>query len=182
MTALRTMRSTCGLILCLPICYLLLVAAIFLKIKSNNDGHFFYALDDPYIHLALSEQLAHGHYGLNPGEATSPSSSILWPFLLVPFAGHSIHVYSPLLWNVLFGAIAACVIGAIAAKLPLDGEDGANESAVWGRRLGVAVLLLFTANLVSLTFVGMEHVLQVLLSTICVAGLLIAWDERRIPI
>ncbi len=32
-------------------------------------GPFTYALDDPYIHLALAEEIARGHYGVNPGEA-----------------------------------------------------------------------------------------------------------------
>ena len=40
--------------------------------------------DAPYTHLALAEQIRHGTYGLNPGEPSAPSSTILFPFLLVP--------------------------------------------------------------------------------------------------
>jgi hypothetical protein len=35
-------------------------------------GHFSYSLDDPYIHLALAQQIIRGHYGLNPGEVSAP--------------------------------------------------------------------------------------------------------------
>jgi hypothetical protein len=51
-----------------------------------NGGHFTYALDDAYIHLALARNIAHGHYGVNAGEFAAPASSALWPFLLAPFA------------------------------------------------------------------------------------------------
>jgi hypothetical protein len=179
MDSLSTKKLEDSLILSALICYLALVAMIFLKIRANNDGHFFYALDDPYIHLAPSEQLAHGHYGLNPGEATSPSSSILWPFLLVPFAHRWFHVYLPLLWNVLFGSLAVCVIAGVVARLPgLKEETGA---AGWMKRLATAILLMLTANLVSLTFMGMEHTLQVLLAIVCAAGLIRTWDEGKMP-
>jgi hypothetical protein len=140
MTDLRMKDSSRSLMLAALTCYLLLVAVMFVKIRANNDGHFFYALDDPYIHLALSEQLAHGHYGLNPGEATSPSSSIVWPFLLIPFAGHPLHLYMPLLWNVLFGSLAMWVIAGTVSRLP--GFDGDSDRMAWGKRLGIALLLM----------------------------------------
>jgi len=129
--------------------------------------------------LALSEQLAHGHYGLNPEEATSPSSSIVWPFLLIPFAGRALHLYMPLLWNVLFGSLAVGVIAATVARLP-DFDEGGGRPA-WSQRLGTVMLLILVGNLVSLTFLGMEHVLQVLLAIVCAAGLIRTWDEGRMP-
>mgnify|MGYP001017862235 CR=1 FL=1 len=45
-------------------------------------GFFFYTLDDPYIHLALAENILRGHYGINLDEPSSPSSSIVYPFLV----------------------------------------------------------------------------------------------------
>ena len=42
-----------------------------------NAGRFTYTLDDPYIHLALAERIRRGLYGINPGEAASPASSLL---------------------------------------------------------------------------------------------------------
>ena len=32
------------------------------------DGHLVYALDDPYIHLAVAESILQGGYGVNMGE------------------------------------------------------------------------------------------------------------------
>ena len=52
--------------------YLCLTGLLVLHIRHACDGHFVYAIDDPYIHLALAQNLAHGHYGINPGEASSP--------------------------------------------------------------------------------------------------------------
>lgn len=167
------------LILAALFVYLLLVSLIFFKILRNNNGHFVYTQDDPYIHLALSEQLAHGHYGLNPGETASPSSSILWPFLLIPFAGHAAQAYMPLFWNLLFGALAACVIAATVERLP--GFDEEHTGSLRARQLTILVLLTLDANLIALTFVGMEHTLQVLLAILCAAGLIRTWQQAKVP-
>jgi hypothetical protein len=159
--------------------YLVLVALTFFRIKALNDGHFVYALDDPYIHLALSEQIAHGHYGINPGEASSPSSSVIWPFLLTAFAGQRWHIYVPLALNVVFGLAAVVLIAFVVDRWPpFSVEPGL---AGWSKRLFTILLLMMAGNLVSLTFVGMETVLQCLLAIACAAGLMVAWDEHRVP-
>jgi len=46
---------------------------------GRSSPESFYSLDDPYIHLALAENMARGHFGVNLGEASNPSSSIIWP-------------------------------------------------------------------------------------------------------
>ena len=61
-----------------------------------NEGLFTYTLDDPYIHLRLAENISQGHYGINPSEYSAPSSSILWPFLLVPFSSFFVLSIRPL--------------------------------------------------------------------------------------
>ena len=66
-------------------------------ILSRNGGRLTYTLDDPYIHLALSEGIAEGHYGIHPAEPSAPSSSIVWPFLLAPGARLPLHELLPLL-------------------------------------------------------------------------------------
>ena len=38
-----------------------------------HHGHFAYVIDDPYIHLALSERIAHGHLQARNHSATLPS-------------------------------------------------------------------------------------------------------------
>ena len=65
---------------------LIIVLLEFLDIMRLNNGLLVYTLDDPYIHLSLAQQILKGHYGINAGEFSAPSSTILWPFILAPFA------------------------------------------------------------------------------------------------
>ena len=92
------LSATKKLVLCSILIYTVLVAALIAEVFVKT-GHFVYPLDDAYIHLALAEQLAHGQYGTNPGEFSSPSSSLLWPFLLIPFAGTRLHTFVPLIFQ-----------------------------------------------------------------------------------
>jgi hypothetical protein len=168
--------------------YLAVVVGLLFAILHRNDGIFTYSLDDPYIHLALAENLAHGHYGINPGEPSSPSSSILWPFLLAPFALWSGNQYLPLVLNVVCCGSAAWLIGRIVdgwrwpgpGQSPL-GCDGPVGPLAWFARFALAAALMLVANLAGLTFVGMEHGLQVLLAIACAAGVIEAFAGRPIP-
>ncbi|WP_263383199.1 hypothetical protein [Granulicella arctica] len=171
--------SSRNLILFCALSYLFVAAILFVTIRKHNDGHFIYALDDPYIHLALAENLAHGHYGINPTEFSSPSSSVLWPFLLIPLAGTAMHSYVPLFWNLLFGLLSACLIGWAVARWPPQ-RDEQGRMPFWQQMI-TALLLMLSANIASLTFVGMEHVLQILLSICCAIGIMEALSDREIP-
>ena len=95
--------------------FLLMLVAEIAAIVLLNHGHFAYVIDDPYIHLALSERIAHGHYGLNPDETVAPSSSILWPFLLAPFAWFEWHALVPLAFCSL-AAVVALVSTGVAER------------------------------------------------------------------
>lgn len=167
-TALRAL--CCGI-------FLLLILLVFLCIRHWNDGHFVYGLDDPYIHLALSEQIAHGHYGINPTEYSSPASSIVWPFLLAMFAGSALHPYVPLLLSVAAGLAAVYVLAGIVEAIAPANRSGSG----WPLRLLLTMLLMFCGNLISLPFLGMEHELQVLLAIVCAAGLCEVWSGRPMP-
>ena len=174
------MKNASRTLVLFSICaYLFAVFVLYRAILIKTGGRFVYAMDDPYIHLALAENLAHGHYGINPTEFASPSSSILWPFLLVPFTGTELNSFLPLLWNILFGVLAAGLIGHLVAGLPLRVEE--SEPMPWWQKAIAVILLLFAANLFSLTILGMEHVLQVLLAICCALGLLEALAERPVP-
>jgi hypothetical protein len=139
----------------------------FTAIRALCAGKFVYSLDDPYIHLALSERIAGGTYGINPGEPAAPSSSMLWPFLLAPFAAFSFFEYIPLIFNLLLTFAALFVYAQIArlafTQLPLP---FAEAGAAW-----LAVFLIPATNLVGLAFTGMEHSLQVFLCALIVLGL-----------
>ena len=88
---------------------------ILLQILRLNQGFFTYILDDAYIHLALAENIAKGTYGVNPGEFAATSSSILWPFLLTPFARFEL---APLILNLLTGICFLVVCSRILGLKP----------------------------------------------------------------
>ena len=54
-----------------------ILLGLFLSILKLNDGAFIYTMDDPYIALALSDQIRHGNYGIDAGLHCAPASSIL---------------------------------------------------------------------------------------------------------
>jgi hypothetical protein len=147
-------------------------------ILLKNDGHFVYSLDDPYIHLALSERISRGSYGLNAGEFVTPSSSIIWPFLLVPGAGTGIHPYIPLIYNLIFGTLAAWLIGTMVRAFLWVRIGRFRLLRCWL----LSLLLVVAASLPALVFTGMEHVLQVLTAVVCAYGILLAYRNSPIPI
>jgi hypothetical protein len=157
--------------------YALLCLVIFVAIRKVNQGHFLFSLDDPYIHLALANQIAHGHYGINPGEAASPSSSLIWPLLLALFSHTNWQPYAALGLNFLAGLGGAVLVGWNVANWPKR-DRTVEEHA---DRIISVVLLIVIGNLVGLTFVGMEHTLQVMLAGCCATGMIFCLQGRRIP-
>ena len=140
---------------------LLPLVAIFLQIMRLTHGNFTYTLDDPYIHLALAENLWGGWYGINLGEVSAPSSSVIWPFMLAPFAILGTwFAYAPLVLNALFLAASGVVLMRIFMK----------QSLLVASLLAFSLMLFM--NLYGLVFSGMEHNLQVLLVLLIAHGLL----------
>ena len=137
------------------------------RIQERNEGQFCYALDDAYIHLSLAREIGEQlHYGVQPGEVSAPSSSILWPFLLAPFAASTAFVLVP--WAIAFAAALLFLLVA--------------QDVVWralvpkSRRAALAAAVIgcawvFSSNLVALVFTGMEHTLQLLLGALIVRGM-----------
>lgn len=169
--------------------YLALCLWFYFQIRLANYGHFLFALDDPYIHLSLSQQLAHGHYGINPQEYSSPSSSIVWPLLLTPFARFAWQRQVPLCLNLVAGMGVAILGAAAVARWPVfvSGAarsltaDSFTRAEQW-RRILAAVALVFIGNLVGLTFIGMEHTLQVLLAGAGAWCLIACLRDRPMPL
>jgi hypothetical protein len=157
--------------------YGLLCLILYRAVCGANGGHFFYSLDDAYIHLALSEQIARGHYGINAGEAASPSSSMVWPFLLAAFARFRWQAMVPLALNFAAGVGAAVLMARAVVEWP-GGAAGREEKL---RRVVSVVALVLIGNLVGLTFLGMEHTLQVMLAVMCALGITAALRGERIP-
>lgn len=162
-----------GFTLRLMICYLAISAGVLFFILRMAP-HFSYSLDDPYIHLALAQGIMHGNYGINPGEITSPSSSVLWPFLIAPLSNSALRAYVPLLLNVVFSLCICLVVGRFLGSRLERAGFRPYESWIF------AVLTVVAGNLVGLTFVGMEHTLQVLCVCGCAFAVLKAADGRAI--
>jgi hypothetical protein len=141
--------------------------AVLLVVQVHFTCGVVYSLDDPYIHLALARQILHGHYGINPGEFAAPSSSILWPFLLAPFAFTRLSEFLPLVIN-----LGALVVAAWWLQRWLE----TWLSPWWA--LVATVALAFALNLYGLVLTGMENSLQVTLVIIIALSLMrerLAW-------
>lgn len=148
------------------------VAALGLMLHVTQ-GHLVFTLDDPMIHMALARGIAHGHYGINLGEASSPSSSILWPYLLAVFGRTAAMPWWALALNVGAGLGGVWVLGMIVEELP------SRFSMRW--KCALVVLAIFVANLVGLTFTGMEHTLQVTVCLACAFAVIRSYADRPVP-
>lgn len=143
--------------------------AMLLLVLRTTHGHFTYTLDDPYIHLALARNIWHGHYGINASEFSAPSSSILWPLLLAPFAASTkLFEYAPLALNFVCLWVTIVVLWRVFRDLPL----------VW--RVALVGSIGLSINLFGLVFTGMEHSLQVMLVAVGMQPLVLRepGDER----
>ncbi|MBI1360847.1 MAG: hypothetical protein GC155_11270 [Alphaproteobacteria bacterium] len=129
----------------------------------------FYTLDDPYIHLALAENIARGHFGVNPSEASNPSSSILWPWLMAAFKPLGLMLWAPLLVNIAaFLATLNVIFEYTVRTLAPQGRDPSNALILVG-------LAVFSYNLFGVVFTGMEHSLHTLVSVLAITRIL---DKR----
>jgi hypothetical protein len=146
------------------------IAALLFQSLRLNQGHLVYALDDAYIHMAIAKNFArHSVWGVTPYQFTSSSSSPLWTLLLsaVYFAFGVNHV-APLVLNILLATLLVVVMGyfleSFASALP--------RLYV----LAIVLAVLFFAPIPSLILVGLEHVLQtvVTLAFVCYASLVVA--------
>lgn len=135
-------------------------------------GVFEYPLDDPYIHMAMADQILRGGYGVNPGEYASAASSILYPVLLAPLMATEAARFAPLVLNALALLFAARLWG----RLLVEAGYGAA-----GLRTTGYVLALFgpvAFNMTGVAFLGMEHTLHVALVLALVLGLMRVLDGK----
>lgn len=129
---------------------------------DTSEGLFSYVLDDAYIHLALSENLMQGHYGVNLTDYSAPSSSILWSFILAPLATWA---YWPLVLNIALSVIALLLWNTHLQRI-------LPESHFNILRLVLNISFIFIANLVGMSFTGMENVLQLVVAMGILLGIL----------
>jgi hypothetical protein len=151
------------------------VAVELVLVLRLNHGMLVYTLDDAYIHLALGESILRAHYGVNVGEASAPSSSIIWPFIIAPFASSPFGEYVPLLVNIAC-AVATLALFARIVSAALGHAPRQTMVAAW-----LLVVLIVCTNLVGLVFTGMEHSLQVLTVVAIAWGLIAECETGRRP-
>lgn len=153
----------------IPAGFFLIISLIVLVVSVRlNGGRFIYTIDDAYIHLALSENIIRGHYGVNMHELSAPSSSIIWPFLLAPFMNFSWGEYVPLWIN-----IAACLLTIIIVCTTLEkalSQENIPHSTTRLITILAGCLFPLIVNLTGMAFNGMEHALQVLSAVAVVAA------------
>lgn len=159
--------------------FLLGVAAELVALLALNAGHFAFTLDDAYIHLAMAENIAKGHYGVNLNEFSSPCSSILWPFLLAPFALVRMELPAAFLLNILSAVGTLLLFWKILAWV--FEPSALTGPHATGLLAAVLVLLIPATNMIGLVFTGMEHSLQVFLSIAIVFGLLQETRNGKVP-
>ncbi|HEV8269599.1 MAG TPA: hypothetical protein VGR00_15255, partial [Thermoanaerobaculia bacterium] len=150
-----------------------LIAALAAACVLACGGRLVFALDDAYIHLSLARGIAHGTYGIEPGEPAAPSSSPLWPFLLVP----AVLTAQPEIVVLLLAAAAAILTAGLFQALARRAFPAARAPAA----IALAVCLSVSANLPALVMTGMEHTLQALLAVAAIWALVRFETEGTLP-
>jgi hypothetical protein len=130
-------------------------------------GRLVFTLDDPYIHLAVADHILSGGYGVNASEYASPSSSIIWPYLLA------------LTEALRLGALGPLMIASVAAAATMVAVLRLIESFGLGRddapfAYAVAILSIFVVSAIALPMTGLEHSLHVWATVVTFAGLVAA--------
>ena len=131
--------------------YTTILTCIILQFIHRYDA-FNYAIDDPYIHLTIAKNLAFNHYwGVSDHQFSSASSSPFWTLLLTGlFLIFGDNELIPLVLNIIFSFLSIYVIYLLLKKYNFN------------RIMMVTLLLLIIGNaqIVTITLVGMEHILQ----------------------
>lgn len=133
-----------------------------------TDGVLIYSLDDPYIHLAVAESIVEGGDGINSEEFASPSSSILFPFLLA----FGLHIglggeLLPLILSVPFSLAGTWIMSGFAWRTV--GKGGGRIALSSAIILGPSIIL--ATNAIALPMTGMEHSIHVFATILALTGL-----------
>ncbi len=119
----------------------------------QNDFHFAYALDDPYIHMAIAKNFAqHFVWGVSKYEFSSSSSSILYTLLISLFYFIGLKsVFIPLLLNIISLGLFAYALISILKYLELE------HKFIFPSIIIIGIL----TPIVALMLTGMEHIAHI---------------------
>jgi len=121
-----------------------------------TQGHFTYALDDPYIHMSTVKHFVdHGIWSVDGETYASASSSPLWVIVLSPFyllLGAKVFIYIPFFLNIVFQILSLRLVFKIIKNYTRQ---------EFHYLFGITIVLF--ASFLALSFGGMEHSLQIFL-------------------
>ena len=122
----------------------------------RENGHLVYALDDPYIQMAMAKNFAlHGVWGITRFGFTSSSSSPLWTFLIaVSYLVFGVSETSPFYLSLLCGALVLGVAYCVLRWYKLS-----PKLTFW-----TLLVLVFFTPLPTLICIGSEHPLHAALT------------------
>ena len=134
----------------------IVIIAIEYNVIKETHGFFTYPLDDTFIHMAISKNLAfYNNWGINRYEFSSASSSPLYTLLLaVSFRIFHAHIILPFAINCIAGVFLLYTVRQWLQKQVISH---------WGQ-LVILVCIIFFTPLPILIISGMEHTLQCLFS------------------
>lgn len=160
----------------LTLCWLIIAVVIVAASLLLTSGHLTYSLDDPYIHLAVAENILEGGYGVNSSEYSSPSSSIAYPLILALTELLRLGDWGPLVINLLAMGTAVFALGLLLARHILNDS---NSSLPFAILAGLAIVLCM--NGWGLPMTGMEHSLHVLTVVLVILGFVGLHQGARAP-
>jgi len=133
----------------------IVVAVLLILSVKQNQGHLVYALDDPYIHMAIAKNFAnHGVWSINKEGFVSSSSSLLWTLLLAfTYLMFGVSEITPFILNILFATLLVFIVYHLIKKYIFRNLF----------LLGILLSLIFFTSLPALIFCGQEHTLQILI-------------------
>ncbi len=170
---MRVLKSHWPLMVAIGLFWAALVIALG-ETSQRTDGRLVYALDDPYIHMAVARNFAeYGVWGVTRYEFSSSTSSTLWPLLLsLEYAVLPANEISAFVWNGLFASLTVVLAYGFLRHSNLTHPVG---------MLVVLVALTFCTPFPIISFIGMEHALHafVVLAFCLVCAREIAQPQRR---
>lgn len=134
------------------------------SITNTCSGKFIYPIDDAYIHLSISKNIAEkGIWGVTEHEFSSSSSSLLYPLIL----SFLIKIFGNIIYLPIFINLAAVLLLCYALfKIlsPVFIRFNAYKNSYWKETIllfTVVILILFLIPALMLALIGMEHTLQI---------------------
>jgi len=156
----------------LLILWLTIGVLAFLSLRQNQ-RHLVYALDDPYIHMAMAKNFArYGIWGITRYGFTSSSSSLFWTLILsFLYLISGVNEQIPLILNILFATLLVLAVYGLARRL----------SPYPAYTFTVLLGIIFLTPLPPLVFSGQEHVLHTLITILFafIAAQVLSSDRDR---